>query len=162
MKCDVWKPCSDQRWQDELRFFYLKIFWAIFLIYCVADQQSITRSRRSVLTSSYQFSLFWGQWAAQCAMSKNCAKKKKNSTPIYVKCDKMYWSKVCVQSFWYCVPGLDIQPELSEIDNPARRKAVAGYGTLQVIWRVIYHFFQHCIFFSTIFTLSLHPPNPEP
>ena len=84
------------------------------------------------------------------------------STPIYVDCDKMCRSKVCVQKFWYCVPGLDIQPELSEIDNPARRKAVAGYGTLQVIWRVIYHFFQHCIFFSTIFTLSLHPPNPEP
>ena len=31
------------------------------------------------------------------------------------------------------VPGLDIQPELSEIDNPASKKAVAGCKTLQVI-----------------------------
>ena len=38
---------------------------------------------------------------------------EKISTPIYVECDKMYQSKVCVQEFWYCVPGLDIQPELS-------------------------------------------------
>ena len=34
----------------------------------------------------------------------------------------MYRSKVCVQEFLYCVPGLDIQPELSKIDNPALKK----------------------------------------
>ena len=47
----------------------------------------------------------------------------------------MYQSKVRVQEFWYFVPGLDIQPELSEHDNPARKKAVAGCETLQVIYR---------------------------
>ena len=26
MKCDVWKPCSDQRWQDELRFSIWRFF----------------------------------------------------------------------------------------------------------------------------------------
>ena len=26
MKCDVWKPCSDQRWQIELRFSILRLF----------------------------------------------------------------------------------------------------------------------------------------
>ena len=36
------------------------------------------------------------------------------STPIHVKCNKMYQSKVCVQEFWYFVPGLDIQPEQSK------------------------------------------------
>ena len=45
------------------------------------------------------------------------------STPIYVECSKMYWSKVCVQDFWYFVPGLDIQPEQSENDNPACKKS---------------------------------------
>ena len=33
------------------------------------------------------------------------------STPIYVECDKMYLSKVCVQEFSYFVSGLDIQVE---------------------------------------------------
>ena len=34
------------------------------------------------------------------------------STPIYVECDKMYRSKVCVQEFSYFVSGLDIQVAL--------------------------------------------------
>ena len=41
----------------------------------------------------------------------------------------MYQSKVCVQEFWYFMPGLDIQPEQSEDDNPASKKAVAGCDT---------------------------------
>ena len=40
-------------------------------------------------------------------------------SPIYVECNKMYRPKIWVQEFWYCVPGLDIQLELSYIDNPA-------------------------------------------
>ena len=44
----------------------------------------------------------------------------------------MYRSKVCIQEFWYCVPDLDIQSELSEIDNSARKKAVAICETLQI------------------------------
>ena len=30
-------------------------------------------------------------------------------SPIYIYCDKMYWSKVCVQEFRYFVHALDIQ-----------------------------------------------------
>ena len=77
-------------------------------------------------------------------MSKNCAKWKYfNSNPmIYVECNQMHGSEVCIQEFWYCVPGLDIQPELSENDNPARKKAIAGCETLQVIWWVIYSIFS--------------------
>ena len=45
------------------------------------------------------------------------------STPIYVECDKMYRSKVCVQEFWYCVPGLDIQAVMNlrpiQDENPS-------------------------------------------
>ena len=44
------------------------------------------------------------------------------STPIYVECDKMYRSKVCVQEFWYIVSGLDIQPEQSENNKPAAKR----------------------------------------
>ena len=54
------------------------------------------------------------------------------------RADKMYRSKVCVQEFWYFVPGLDIQPEISENDNPVYKKAVARCETLKVIYR----FFQ--------------------
>ena len=43
------------------------------------------------------------------------------STPIYVECDKMYRSKVCVQEFWYFVSGLDIQLEQSENYSPVRK-----------------------------------------
>ena len=35
------------------------------------------------------------------------------STPTYVECDKMYWSKVCVQE--YFLSGLDIQLEKSTV-----------------------------------------------
>ena len=61
-------------------------------------------------------------------------------SPIYVECDKMCGSKVWVQEFWYFVSGLDIQSELSKINNPARKKAIAGCETLQVIRWVIYCF----------------------
>ena len=44
------------------------------------------------------------------------------STPIYVECDKMYRSKVCVQEFWYFVSGFDIQVEKSEYNSPGREK----------------------------------------
>ena len=44
------------------------------------------------------------------------------STPIYVECDKMYRSKVCVREFSYFVSGLDIQLEKSEYNSPVRKK----------------------------------------
>ena len=59
------------------------------------------------------------------------------STPIYVECNNMYRSKVCVQKFWYIVSGLDIQLENSEDDNPARKKS----GSSLRKQRFIYPFF---------------------
>ena len=46
----------------------------------------------------------------------------------------MYWSKVCVQEFWYLVSGLDIQPEKSQYDSPEWKKTVAGGEIRQVIY----------------------------
>ena len=48
------------------------------------------------------------------------------TTPIYVQCNKISRSKVCIQEFWYILSGLDIQPEKSGEDSPARKKAVPG------------------------------------
>ena len=104
------------------------------MTYCVTDQPSITWSRRSDLTFEH--------WAALWAMiteqlyeqwSKS-VHSEKISTPIYVKCYKMYWSRVCVQKFWYFVPCLDVQPGQSKNDNPACKKEVAGCETVRVIY----------------------------
>ena len=47
---------------------------------------------------------------------------EKISTPIYVECDKMYRSKVCVQEFSYFVSGLDIQLEQSKNNSPVHKR----------------------------------------
>ena len=48
------------------------------------------------------------------------------STPIYVECNQMYQSKVCIQEFWYFVSDLDIQLEQSKNNSPVCQKFVAG------------------------------------
>ena len=52
----------------------------------------------------------------------NSVRSENISTPIYVECDKICRSKVCVQEFWYFVSGLDIQLEQSENDSPVCKK----------------------------------------
>ena len=48
-----------------------------------------------------------------------------NSIPIYVECNKMYQSQVCVQEFSYFMNGLDIQLEKQpEFDSPGARKKI--------------------------------------
>ena len=59
-------------------------------------------------------------------------------SPIYVECDKLYLSKVCVQKFSYNVSGLDIQLEQSENDSHVRKK-------IGCIWR---NTTSHIPFFS--------------
>ena len=61
------------------------------------------------------------------------------STPIYVECDKMYRSKVCVQEFSYFVSGLDTHVEKSEYDSPVRKK-------ISCRWR---NMTSHISFFSS-------------
>ena len=49
-----------------------------------------------------------------CSMSKEqklcklALQSEDISTPIYVECDKMYRSKVCIQEFWYCLSSLEL------------------------------------------------------
>ena len=125
MKCDVWKRCSDQRWEDKLRFsiwrfFEQSAFVNIHLLcYWPTIHNSISKScPKFQVISSHFFEvdeLLDEHWA-KIVRSENI------STPIYVECDKMYRSKVCVQEFWYFVPGLDIQLEQSENNSPICKK----------------------------------------
>ena len=106
MKCDVWKPCSDQRWQDELRFSIWRFFEQSsfvnihLLCYWPTIHNLILKICPKFQLSSCQFSLFQGQWASRWAISNDIehwakiVRSEKISTPIYVKCDKMYWSKI--------------------------------------------------------------------
>ena len=64
---------------------------------------------------------------------------EKISTPIYVECEKIILR--CIDhrfafknsEFWCGLPSLDIQPELSEMDNSAPKKSVARCETRKVI-----------------------------
>ena len=65
-------------------------------------------------------------------MQPKCSKVESDvPTPIRIdwtscnfqsESDKMYWSKVWVQEFWYVGPGLDIQSEQSGNYNPVHKK----------------------------------------
>ena len=65
---------------------------------------------------------------------------EKISTPIYVECNEMYRSKVCVQEFSYFVSNLAL---IFNLKNPSRtvlyaNKSVAG-GEIR---RLIHRFFE--------------------
>ena len=125
MKCDVWKPCSDQRWQDELRFliwrfFEQSAFVNIYLLcYWPTVHNLISKSCPKIQVINSHFfkvnELLNEHW-------ENIVQSENISTPIYVECDKIYRSKVCVQEFLYIVSGLDIQFEKSEYDSPVCQK----------------------------------------
>ena len=131
MKCNFWKPCSEQCWQDELwfliwRFFEQSAFVTIHLLcYRPTIHISISKICPKFQGLSSHFSeineLPSAQWAAWSALAK-IVPRENISTPLYVKCYKMYWSKVCVQTFWYIVSSVDIQLEQSEKDSPLWKK----------------------------------------
>ena len=64
---------------------------------------------------------------------------------ICVECDKMYWSKVCIQEFLDLVSGLDIQDENPSTTVLYAKKSVAGGEIRQVIIIL-----SHILFFSSI------------
>ena len=73
------------------------------------------------------------------------------STPIYVECDKMYQSKVCVQEFLYFVSSLDIQLEQSKNDNSVCKKVNSRLRDK----RIIYCFFRKSILtYGSVFKVS--------
>ena len=125
MKCNVWKPCSNLRWQDELLFLIWRFFELSELVtnhlLCYWPTIDNLISKICPKFQVFSFHLFevdelLNQHWARIVRSENI------STPIYVECNKMYQSKVCIQDFWFFVSGLHIQPEQSENDNASRRK----------------------------------------
>ena len=125
MKCYVWKPCGHQRWQDKLQF----SIWGFFepstlvnnhlLCYWATIHNLISKICPKIqILSSHLFEvdeLLDELWA-------KIVRSESISTPIYVGCDKMYQSKVCVQEFSYFVSGLEIQLEQSKNYSPVRKK----------------------------------------
>ena len=108
------------------------------IIYCVTDQPSITRSRGSVLN----FNLFVLTFSRSMPelLDEHWAKIVQSeyiSTPIYVECWKMYWSKVWVKKFSYFVSGLDIQLE--------QQSCLQKFVAIGEIWLFIYSFFGKLI-----------------
>ena len=61
------------------------------------------------------------------------------STPIYVFCNYMYWSRVCSQEFWCMLSDLKIQLELPQNENTwlARYDSVGNLKNIQ--WSSILH-----------------------
>ena len=129
MKCDVWQPCSDQRWLASI--FNLKIFWANaftnnhLLCYWPTIYNLISKICPKFQSLSSHFfkvdELLHKHWA-KIVQSENV----QVSTPIYIECNKMYWPNVCIQGFWYIMSGLqvDIKPGQSKNNNSACKKAV--------------------------------------
>ena len=136
MNCNVWKPCDDQCWQDELQFSIWILFGesAFVIIHLLCYWPTIHYLILKICPKYQVISSHF--FKVNDLLNEHCAKivqSENISTPIYVECDKMYWSKVCVQEFWYWLPSLDIQPELSEIDNSAPKKAVRNSSSNMTI-----------------------------
>ena len=157
MKCDIWKPCSDQRWQTKLQFLIWRFSEQFFFVnnhlqcYWPTIHNSISKicPKFQLLGSNSlevdeHHELLDEKWA-KIVLTENI------STSIHVECDKMYWSKVCVHRRsiilvlrawpWYSTRAiLDRQFCMQK-----KVVTVAGCKTLQVIWQVIYWFFQQTV-----------------
>ena len=95
-KCDVWKPCSDQRWQDKLQFSIWRFFELSDLVnnhllcYWPTIHNSISKiCPKFQVPSSHFFEVdeLRDEYWEKNVQSENI------STPIYVECYKMYRSK---------------------------------------------------------------------
>ena len=141
MKCDAWKSCSDQGWQDELRF----LIWRFFeqsafvnnhlLCYWPTIHNSISKICPNFqVISSHSFEvdeLLYEHWA-------KIVWKENISTPIYVECDKMPW---CIdQRFAFKNSGISCLSLIFNLNNPRTtvlyaKKSVAGGEVRRVINR---------------------------
>ena len=95
----------------------LSILLLRIIMYCVTYGPSISWLQRSAL--NFKFSVFTFPKSTSCWIiieQKLC--KEKYLTPIFVKFYDIYWAKVGSPEFWYILPGLNIQLEQSENDNP--------------------------------------------
>ena len=138
MKCNVWKSCSDQCWQDKLQyliwiFFEQSAFVNIHLLYywpTIHNLISKICPKFQILSSHF--------FQVDELLDEHEAKINSNL------CNKMYQSKVCVQEFWYFVSGLDIQVALyifyfTWISSVAISRLQSGkslhYRGLPLFWR---------------------------
>ena len=97
MKCYVWKPCSDQRWQDKLQFSISRFFELSDLVnnhllcYWPTNHNLISKICPEFQVISSHFfkvnKLLDKHWQKLCKV-----KKTPMMSPIYVKCNKMYQS----------------------------------------------------------------------
>ena len=105
----------------------------MFTIKSCAKQRSTlaTCTPKGDWSKAWKWYLAWFAINLNQGMQPKCSKIESDVlTPIridWISCnfqsefDKMYWSKVWVQEFWYIVPGLDIQSEQSENYNPVHK-----------------------------------------
>ena len=130
MKCNVWKTLVSSVDRTSFDFRLEEFFCNAFvnnhlLCFWLTIHNSISKiCPKFQVLSSHFFEvdeLLDEHWA-------KIVRSEYISTPIYVECDEMYQSKVCVQELGYIVSGLDIQSEQSENDNhdPAHKKADLG------------------------------------
>ena len=123
-KCYVWMPRSDLSWQDKLWFSSWRFVEQSALVnnhlvcYWPTIQNSVLKicPEFQVLSSHLLevdelIELLIEHWA-------KIVGSEIISTPIYMECDKMHRSNVCIQEFQYIVSGqdltgLDIQSEQS-------------------------------------------------
>ena len=97
----------------DFRFesFLSNLPWETFS-YCVTDQPSMILSRKSVLNFKLSVLTFPRLISCLSAMldeqwAKIVQSENMISTPIYLECNKMHLSKVCVQEFSYFMSGLE-------------------------------------------------------
>ena len=123
MKCNVWKPCSDQRWQDDLRFSIWRFFEQSsfvnnhLLCYWPTIHNFISKicPKFQVISSHiFEINKLLNEHWAKIVQSENI--------PIYVECDKMSQSEACVKEFSYFMSGLDIQLKNSKYYSPVCKK----------------------------------------
>ena len=148
------KLCSALTGQGA-SIFDLKIYWAI----CLCKRSStvlltwpvwptihnsiskICRQFQVIGSHFFEVDELLDEHWAKIVQSENI------STPIYVECDKMYLSKVCVEELSYFVSrsGVDIQLEQSENDSPVRKEighpGCRWRNTTVHLGRVTYRFF---------------------
>ena len=147
MKCYVWKPCSDQHWQDKLwfsiwRFFEQSAFANIHLLcYWPTIHNSISKiCPKFQVISSHFFEvdeLLDEHWA-KIVQSENI------SSPIYVECNQMYQSKVCNQESRISCLAL--------IFNLRHRSTTVLYAKKWVAPLQVAKYDESCTFFRAIDT----------
>ena len=143
MKCNVWKSCSDQRWQmsqDKLRFSIWRFFERfVFVLLCywptIHNLISKICPKFQVISSHFfEVDELLDEHWAKIVQSENI------STPIYVECDKIIILLRCIdQRFAFKNSGISCLALMFNLSYQRMtilhaKKGVAGCETLQFIY----------------------------